>query len=67
MFFRRKLELKDDRFPTGMREPERGTYLYEIKRLWKKSKGQDREFLAKLYDHLNSLYVEQRVYKGEDK
>jgi len=50
--------------PVGMSEPPKGTYLYKIKSLWKAAKGEKREFLATLYDHLNALYVEKRVYEA---
>ena len=56
-------ELDDNREPVGMDEPRKGTYLYEIKELWQAAKGKEKDFLATLYDHLNALYVEQRVYR----
>lgn len=62
----KQAKLKDNRQPVGIHDPEKGTYLYEIKRLWKKAKGRDKEFLAQLYDHLNALYVEQMVYRKDN-
>ena len=56
-------DVRDDREPAGMRDPTPGTYLFKIREIWKKSSSADKEFLAILYDHVNALYVEKKVYE----
>lgn len=58
------LNISDDTSPVGNSDPKPGTYLYEVKKLWKAASVHDKDFLEKLYDHLNALYVEQRIYKS---
>lgn len=53
----------DDREPAGFDAPKPGTYLYGIDQLLANATGKDAVFLSTLYDHVNALYVEQRVYK----
>ena len=57
----------DDREPAGMRDPKPGTFLFKIKEFWQKSAGAEKDFFAILYDHLNALYVEKRVYQMDAK
>ena len=63
----KKLNL-DDRNPVGMREPKKGTFLYGLKQVSKKTRNaENKDFFEALYSHINALYVEQRVYFGDDK
>lgn len=60
------MEVIDDKNPVGMRDPYPGTYLFFLKKIHDKCRNKsDKRFLALLYDHLNALYVEQKVYRND--